>query len=54
MLGVMECPECEEKMNVDLVREFTQVRCSNCGCLMDRSKHLSDAPVIVTKEKEKK
>ncbi len=45
MLGVMRCPECGEEMNVDLVREFTQVRCSGCGKLLDR-----DTAVLKTRK----
>lgn len=47
MMGVLVCP-CGERMRVDLVREFTQVRC-DCGLILDRTKNLSDEEVVVTK-----
>lgn len=40
MLGVMVCPDCGARLNIDLRREFTQVRCQRCGRLLERSKDL--------------
>ena len=40
MRGVMVCPECGERTNIELNREFSKVRCQNCGRLMDRKDNL--------------
>jgi len=50
MRGVLVCPECKERMNVDLIREFTKVRCP-CGRLLDREINLSGEEVIITRER---
>lgn len=36
MLGVIACPDCRERMNVDRNREWKQVRCQKCGRLLSR------------------
>ena len=43
MIGVFQCPGCGGRMNVDLVREFTQVRCSSCGRLLERGVDLIES-----------
>jgi len=37
MLEVLTCPSCGERINVDLVREFTKIRCQKCGKLLERA-----------------
>ena len=39
MRGVLVC-SCGNRINVDLVREFTQVRCPKCGKVLDREESL--------------
>lgn len=40
MLGVIVCPDCRERMNVDLNREWRQVRCPKCGRILERSRDM--------------
>ena len=53
MLGVLACPECEARINVDLVREFTQVRCS-CGYMLERGRDLTPESVTVDNEHDRR
>lgn len=40
MLGILVCPECGERVNIELNREFTKVRCQKCGRILSRDEDL--------------
>lgn len=40
MLGIIVCPDCHERINVELNREWKQVRCPICGRVLERSANM--------------
>lgn len=51
MLGILVCPECESRTNIDLRREFYNVRCQRCDFMMNRDDHLRKEEDGKAKEK---